>query len=98
MIIEALSKILILSVLVEAATNGIKALIPALKGDKSRIISVCLGILLTTTTGIGILENLNIAIKFEIIDQLITGIIISRGSNAIHDIISLFEDSDHIII
>ncbi|MFW6279106.1 MAG: hypothetical protein ACOC2G_02850 [Bacillota bacterium] len=98
MIIESLSKVFILAVMVEVATNAIKALFPFLKGDRSRTVAACMGIILTLTTGIGILNNLNISIRYEIIDQIITGFVISRGSNAIHDIISVFEDRDHVVI
>ncbi len=98
MIVESLSTVLILSVIVEVATNGVKAILPALKGENSRMVATVIGILLTITTGIGILENLNITINYQIIDYLLTGIVISRGSNAVHDIISIFDNQNTRII
>ena len=94
MIVESLSTVLLLSIIVEVATNGIKAILPFIKGDRSRIVAAAIGILLCLSTGIGILSNLEIYIKYSIIDYIITGIVISRGSNAVHDIISIFEKKE----
>ncbi len=94
MVMEPLSIVLVLSVMVEVITNGIKAAFPVLKGEKSRIVATIIGILLTVSTRVGILSTLNIEINYIVIDYIITGIVISRGSNAVHDIISIFEDQN----
>ena len=94
MVMEPLSIVLVLSVMVEVITNGIKAAFPALKGEKSRIIATIIGILLTVSTRVGILTTLNIELNYIFIDYIVTGIVISRGSNAVHDIISIFEDQN----
>ncbi|ACL69963.1 hypothetical protein [Halothermothrix orenii] len=90
MIAESLTTIFILAIIVEVVVNGIKAAFPVLKGNSSRVVAAVVGIALCITTSIGILEKLNIGVRNPLIDQIITGIIISRGSSAIHDITSLF--------
>ncbi|MEJ6952058.1 hypothetical protein [Natronospora cellulosivora (SeqCode)] len=96
MIAQSLTTIILLAVIVEVLTNSIKAVIPSIKeGHKkngSRVASAVVGVTLCITTRVGILTNLNIFISYEIIDFIITGIIISRGANAVHDIISVFEN------
>lgn len=92
MLVESLSTVILLSVIVEIVTNGIKAIFPILKGNSSRIVAAAIGILMCISTKIGILSNLNIGIQYVLIDYVITGIVISRGSNAVHDIISVFEE------
>ncbi len=81
---------MVLAVIVEVLTNGVKSLFPFLKGNSSRFIAAAIGILLCFYTKIGIFSRLEIGITYEFIDYLITGIIISRGSNAVHDVISVF--------
>lgn len=98
MVMESLSTVILLSVIVEVATNGVKALFPILKGNRSRIVAAVIGVLLCLSTRIGILSNLEIDIYYHTIDYVITGIVISRGSNAIHDLISLFEKKEMEII
>jgi len=61
-----------------------------------RTLSLILAILLTGLSKIGILQILKImsqpvGIFSAYIDYIITGIIISRGSNAVHDLLSLIE-------
>ncbi len=94
MLVESLSTVILLAVIVEVVTNGIKAIFPILKGKSSRIVAAAIGILMCLSTNIGILSNLNIGIKYVLIDYIITGIVISRGSNAVHDIISVFEEQN----
>ena len=89
--VESLSIVLVLSVIVEVVTNGIKAAFPILKGSRSRIVAAVIGILLCITTEIGILNKLHVTVDYVIIDYIVTGIVISRGSNAVHDIISVFD-------
>ncbi len=95
---ESLTTILILAVIVEIVTNGIKATFPFLKGHRSRIVAAAIGIMICIIANIGILTNLNIEINQIIIDHILTGIVISRGSNAVHDIISIFDKQNTSII
>ncbi len=101
MIAESLTTVILLAVIVEVVTNWIKAAFPVLKGENgngSRIMAAIVGVLICTSTNIGILTKLNIQVHFLIIDYIITGIIISRGSNAVHDIISVFDNQNTKVI
>jgi len=93
--VESLTTVALLAVIVEVATNGLKAAFPFIKGKQkngSRITSAVVGTALCLTTHIGILQNMNIEVSHPVLDYVITGIIISRGSNAVHDIISVFNE------
>ena len=98
MVTDSLTIILVLAVIVEVVTNGVKAAFPTLKGNHSRLVAAVIGALLCVTTKIGILSNLEIQVKYQLIDYIITGIVISRGSNAVHDIISVFDKQNQRII
>lgn len=92
MVIQSLSALIILAILVEITTNIIKGAIPQVKGPGSQIIALFIGITLAYATGLGILGQMNIPVRFGWVDNLLTGIIISRGSNAFHDLSQLVRD------
>ncbi|MFW5998522.1 MAG: hypothetical protein ACOCP5_02080 [Halanaerobiaceae bacterium] len=96
--VESFTIILVFAVIVEVVTNGVKAAFPTLKGNRSRIIAAIIGVTICITTKIGILSKLDVEIKYYIIDYILTGIVISRGSNAVHDIISVFDKQNTKII
>lgn len=101
MIAESMTTIILLSVLVEIVTNAFKAILPVIKkynGNGSRLAAAIVGILLCVSTKIGILQNFSITVNPVFIDYFVTGIVISRGSNAVHDIISIFEKNKTSII
>ena len=98
MIANSLAVIFVLAVIVEVVTNGIKAAFPILKGNRSRLVAAVIGIIICFTTKMGILTNLKIDISLVSIDYILTGIVISRGSNAVHDLISIFDKQNiHIL-
>ncbi|NLJ84702.1 MAG: hypothetical protein GX336_07315 [Halanaerobiaceae bacterium] len=96
MVAESLSTVFLLALIVEVLTNAIKAAFPFVKGGEekngSRITAAVVGIILCITTRVGILKNLNIDISLDILDQIITGIIISRGANAVHDLAATLQN------
>lgn len=101
MVAESLTTIILLAVIVEVVTNAIKGAMPFIKGENkngSRIAAAVVGIILCISTHIGILQKFDIGISEPMIDYIITGIIISRGSNAVHDIISVFDKQKTTII
>ncbi|KXS40494.1 MULTISPECIES: hypothetical protein [unclassified Candidatus Frackibacter] len=87
MVLESLSTVLLLAILVEMVTNTFKSIF-SIKGSRSKMIAVMIGITVCISTQIGILHKLDVDIYYDVIDYIITGIIISRGSHAIHDISS----------
>lgn len=85
---EALTSILVLAILVEFSTEIIKSVFPSVRGQYSRAVAVLLGMILCVTTKSGILQSFKIYPAFPQIDYFLTGIIISRGSNILHDLVS----------
>jgi len=86
---EALSTIIVLAIIVEFSTEIIKTIFPSIRGHYSRWVAICLGMILCFITRSGILASLNIElVALPQIDYFITGLIISRGSNILHDLVS----------
>lgn len=80
--------LIVLSLLVEIAVDILKTGIPWIRGYKSQLTSIILGVLLTTLTSTGFLAMLDIQVSMPWLDWFLTGLIISRGSNFIHDLIA----------
>ena len=88
MTFEALSTILVLAILVEFSTEIFKSVVPNIRGPHSRVIAILLGMILCVSTQIGLLAIFKIYPKFSIIDYVLTGLLISRGSNIMHDLVA----------
>lgn len=85
---NAFAVLTVLALLVEVCVDIVKAAIPAIHGWKSQLTSVVVGVLLTTATTTGLLGALQVNLAVSWIDYFLTGLIISRGSNFIHDLLS----------
>jgi type IV secretory pathway VirB2 component (pilin) len=90
---DTLTTFLVLAVIVEFSTEIFKNLLPSIRGHYSRLIAVLFGMILCLTTKSGILAGFNIHPLYPQVDYLITGLIISRGSNIIHDLVSKLDVS-----
>ncbi|HHU62563.1 MAG TPA: hypothetical protein GXZ55_11520 [Natronincola sp.] len=81
-----LGKVLAIAFLVEILTNTIKAALPSLNRNYIPFIAGFLGICVAWMTNIGIMDSLEISVRHKIIDHFVTGMVISRGSNIVHDL------------
>lgn len=81
-----LGKVLAIAFLVEVLTNTIKAALPNLNRTYIPFVAGILGVCLAWMTNIGILSSLDIPVRYIVLDHLITGIVISRGANIVHDL------------
>lgn len=81
-----LHKIIVIAFLVEIITNFIKNIVPDLNKTFIMISAGVIGILISMLTGIGILDTLEIPTRYPMADSIITGIIVSRGANLVHDL------------
>lgn len=90
MLVESLTIILVLSVLNEIVTEIIKAAFPFLKPYVMVVAMVC-GIILCIQAQVGLLQVLDISLRTPLMDYVLTGIVISRGSNVVHDLIKQLE-------
>ncbi len=85
---NAFATLTILALLVEVSVDIVKAAIPFIRGWKSQLTSVVVGVLLALATSTGLLGSLQINLSVSWVDYFLTGLIISRGSNFIHDLLS----------
>ncbi len=88
MTLETLTTITVLAVVVEFATEVIKNLIPPVRKEFSKVVAIILGVVLCLSTGTGILNLFGLAASYPLADYLVSGLIISRGSNIIHDLVA----------
>ena len=83
---QLLGKVLAIAFVVEVITNTIKTALPNLDTRYLPFLSGVLGVALSWVTGIGVLGTLEIPIRNLFLDYLVTGIVISRGANIVHDL------------
>ncbi|SHI18064.1 hypothetical protein [Clostridium intestinale] len=81
-----LAKILILSIIGEAIWETLKMFWQEGKISKDRIGALVVCIIIVWSTDLDIMTTIGIPVKFKVIGILLTGILISRGSNFIHDL------------
>ncbi|MGI6641342.1 MAG: hypothetical protein ACOX48_07685 [Limnochordia bacterium] len=81
-----LAKITAIAFLVEVLTNAVKSLVPSLDKRHITIVAGVLGVLVAFITRTGVLHALEIPVQFDYVDYLITGVLISRGANIVHDL------------
>ncbi|NLY10583.1 MAG: hypothetical protein GX020_02675 [Firmicutes bacterium] len=81
-----LETVLTIAILVEIITNFVKKLIPSLDKQYITVIAGAIGIFLSWVTQTGIFSSLQIHVALHEIDYILTGIIVSRGANIVHDL------------
>jgi hypothetical protein len=86
--------IVVVSVLAEAVWENLKQLFPETGFIKSiweyinKIGSLITGVLLALVTGVNIFPLLGVNVKVEVLGVILTGILLGRGSNYVHDLLS----------
>ncbi|MGI6364927.1 MAG: hypothetical protein ACOX2G_04160 [Bacillota bacterium] len=85
---NAMATLVVLAILVEVCVDIVKSAIPVIRGWKSQLTSIIVGVLLATATATGLLTSLGVRLSVPWIDYFLTGLIISRGSNFIHDLLT----------
>ncbi len=91
MSLEPLATITVLAFIVEFVTEIITSMFPGLKKIGGKQVAAIMGMLICLATQSGLLTLLNIQVNFVYLDYLVTGLIISRGSNVIHDLFKQIE-------
>ena len=84
---EKFLQILVCAVLVEAIWENIKMVWQDGKISIDRIGSLVISIPVCVLTGIDIFAAVNIPISIAYIGSVLTGIIVSRGANFVHDLL-----------
>jgi len=86
--IENLILIILLSVIVEYLVNVIKPLIPETDYPIPLVISLVIGIALAVVVKADILTAVGFSPSYLIISYIVTGLIVSGGSTAVHELIA----------
>jgi len=86
-----LAPLLWLAFMVEFLTEAVRMNCPGANKLPAGTISSALGILLCYLTETGILEIIGNYSRAPVMDYIITGLIISRGSGVVHDFISALQ-------
>ena len=80
---QLLGKVLAIAFLTEVLTNTLKTAAPKLDKRYIPLMAGVVGVALAWSTGIGVLST---PVRFLSLDYLVTGVIISRGANIVHDL------------
>ena len=86
--IENLILIILLSVIVEYLVNVIKPLVPETDYPIPLVISLVIGIALAVVVKADILTAVGFSPSYLIISYIVTGLIVSGGSTAVHELIA----------
>ena len=86
--IENLILIILLSVIVEYLVNVIKPLVPESDYPIPLVISLVIGIVLAVVVKADILTAVGFSPSYLIISYIVTGLIVSGGSTAVHELIA----------
>ena len=82
-----LSKIALVALITEALWETSKLIWQQGKINVDRIGAILIGILIALLTGLDLFEVLGLKILIPFLGQILTGLLLSRGANFMHDII-----------
>lgn len=85
---EQFAKILMMSFVTVSIYDIIKSFYKDNKIDVNSIVTAVLGIILAVASGLDAFALAGIDFKFAIIGQVLTGLVISKGSNYVYDFIT----------
>jgi hypothetical protein len=78
----------VIAAISEAVWETIKMTWQQGKASTDRIGSLSVGLIVAFATGLDVLKLVNVPVKIPFIGIILTGILISRGSNFVHDVFS----------
>lgn len=84
--LEAVQTLVFMSVVVEAMTAVFRHFVSP---RASQLVSMFVGVTLCFAYGVGIFTSMGLRTDYPIVDYLISGIIISQGSNALSELFKL---------
>lgn len=84
---ENFLQIIIIAILAEAVWENLKMIWQQGKISIDRIGALIISIVITLSTQLDVFAILNFKISIPFIGSILTGILISRGANCIHDIL-----------
>ncbi|MGI6412132.1 MAG: hypothetical protein ACOXZ5_00395 [Syntrophomonadaceae bacterium] len=87
----SLNQLILLAILAESIWETVKPIWEKKKLNVDKLGSIAVSIIITVGTGIDLFTMVGIPINVPYLGLVLTGIIISRGANFIHDLMSLTE-------
>lgn len=78
--------LLLLAVVVEQVVTILKGAFPNIRNSYSQLAAMGIGIALCISSQMGVLGELKVPVAYPLVDYIITGLLISRGSNLVHDL------------
>lgn len=88
---ENLLQIIVIALLAETVWENLKMIWENGKFSINRIGALVVSVIITTVTGIDLFSVLNFSISIPLVGSILTGILISRGANVVHDLLQKIE-------
>ena len=92
--VEMVTQLIIIAVLVEALTEVFKSIFKDGRLDKSSILSIVVGLILAFTINLDLFVAIGLVPTIPFIGVVATGLLISRGANTVHDVISRINNKE----
>ena len=92
--IETFVTLFILSVLCEAVVEWLKDLVPALAGTAAKVAALVVGLVMAFGAGQNLFLLIGVEFAYPIVGTVLAGIVVSRGSNYIHDLIAKLQGEE----
>jgi len=86
-VLELFVTLIILGTLCEAVVEWAKDIAPAIEGTKAKVLSLVVGLVLAFGAGQNLFALIGIEFTYPVVGVILSGMVISRGSNYIHDLI-----------
>ncbi len=86
--VEMVTQLIIIAILVEALTEVFKSVFKDGRLNKSSILSIVVGLILTFTINLDLFVAIGLTPTIPVIGVVATGLLISRGANFVHDTMS----------
>lgn len=85
---DAVAKLIIMAFLVEATWETLKMTWQEGKANGDRIGALFIGLALALAINVDILSAVGLESSFQYVGTILTGVLISRGGNYIHDLVT----------
>lgn len=92
--VEMITQLIIIAVLVEALTEVFKSIFKNGRLDRSSILSIVVGLILAFTINLDLFVAIGLVPTIPFIGVVATGLLISRGANTVHDVISRINNKE----
>jgi hypothetical protein len=93
-VVETFVTLFVLSILCEAVVEWLKGIVPALAGVAVQIAALVVGLVLAFGAGQNLFALIGVEFAYPIVGTVLAGIVVSRGSNYIHDLIAKLQGEE----